>query len=94
MSDIKVKGLSFEYSDREKAIVSIMRINAAETKREIRIKKHIGRLEIEFHWRSAKNLWGRFGGGWNWKLGIDIGSTTIIIALFIFTLRFSWKASA
>lgn len=34
---------------------------------------NIGRLEITHRHRapSLENIWGRFGGGWDWKLGIQ-----------------------
>lgn len=51
----------------------------------------IGRLKIKFEARSKKNLWGRFGGGWNWKLGVQGGSTTWIFSLLIATLSFYWR---
>ncbi len=36
-----------------------------------------------FDWRSAKSLMGRFGGGWQWRLGIQAGGSTVIIHLLI-----------
>lgn len=91
MTPIKIEGPTYKYSEKEQAIVAIMRLNAAEPKREVRIKRRIGKLSIEYHWRSKKSLWGRFGGGWNWKLGVNFGSTVVILELLIFTLRFDWK---
>lgn len=38
---------------------------------------------VKFSFRSSKNLWGRFGGGWNWKVGIQAGGTTIVFSLLI-----------
>lgn len=48
-------------------------------RREIRIR----RLFIGYEHRSKDELWGRFGGGWNWKLGLQAGYTTLIINLLI-----------
>lgn len=31
----------------------------------------------------------RFGGGWNWKLGISTGGTTILLDLLFGTVRIS-----
>ena len=45
------------------------------------------RLEGNFTIRSKSNSWGRFGGGWNWKLGFQAGGSTIIISLLIAELR-------
>jgi hypothetical protein len=75
----------------ERYYVGIMRLNKLLPGQEITKKFSIGRLEITFNWRSRKNLWGRFGGGWNWELGFQIGSTTVIVNLLIFSLRFYLK---
>ncbi len=54
----------------------------------------IGHLKIILD-RWGKNHghgWlGRFGGGWRWKLGLDIGGTTIILNLIWGTVRISWE---
>jgi len=77
----------------EKGILSIVRSNELFGRKEIKKTWNINRLEIQFEWRSKNNLWGRFGGGWNWKLGIQIGSTTIILSLLVFSLTFHIKKS-
>lgn len=61
----------------------VMRANAAEKRDEIRKQVKIWKLKITFRWRSKNNLWGRFGGGWNWKLGIMAGGKTVIVSLFV-----------
>ena len=53
----------------------------------------VGPVVIKYHWRSKENLFGRFGGGWNWKLGVSGGDTTVIVDCLVFSLRFS-KAKA
>ena len=73
----------------EKGIVAITRLNKAWNKNEIRKAVKFGRHELEFHWRSKDNLWGRFGGGWNWILGVQVGSTTVIANCLVFSL--SWR---
>lgn len=45
------------------------------------------KLKGNFTIRSKTNSWGRFGGGWNWKLGFQAGGSTIIISLLIAELR-------
>lgn len=57
------------------------------------IKKvwRIGRLKIGFYWRTSDGLWGRFGGGWNWKLGFQAGCGTVIIALLVAELILSFE---
>ncbi len=55
--------------------------------RNIRKKWTLGNFETTFQWKSSKELMGRFGGGWNWKVGFQIGSTTIIFNVLVFTIR-------
>lgn len=62
-----------------------------ENKGTIRKEIVIGKLYMQFLWRSKKHFWGRFGGGWNWKLGFQIGGSTVIVNLLTFSLRFWWK---
>lgn len=59
--------------------------------------------KIEHHWSHNPNdKWGwgkvsrfaRFGGGWDYKLGIDIGSNTIIINLIIGNIRISKESKS
>lgn len=33
---------------------------------------------------------GRFGGGWKWEVGIQVGSTTVIVNLLVAYVRFYW----
>lgn len=80
-------------TDNERGWLSIMRLNAVTPHIEIRKTWAIGRLAITFNWRSRRNLWGRFGGGWNWKLGVEIGSTTVMVYLLICSLRFAPKVA-
>jgi len=73
-------------TDEEKYILGVIRFNKSLSEKKIYKKVNVGRLEIYFHWRSKKNLWGRFGGGWNWKLGFQAGGRTIIFYFLIFSL--------
>ena len=41
---------------------------------------------MKYHWQSKHNMWGRFGGGWNWNPGVKIGSRTVDHGFFVFTL--------
>lgn len=46
-------------------------------------------FQLRFQQRSKGNMWGRFGGGWMFKLGIDVGSATSwILNLGIMSIRF------
>lgn len=48
----------------------------------------IGRLKVQFEWRSKKCFMGRFGGGWNWHLGIMWSGRTFVIFFLMCMLRF------
>lgn len=49
----------------------------------IRKQFALRRLEVAFTARSSAGHMGRFGGGWNWKLGVQIGGTTALFSLLI-----------
>jgi len=51
----------------------------------------VGRFEVRYSRRSSKNLWGRFGGGWNWAIGVQVGPTTVYFQLLIAELFFTLK---
>lgn len=80
-----------EISESEALAVNVMRMNQAEKRREIRRKVELGRFRLGFTWRSSKNTWGRFGGGWNWKLGFSAGGSTIFLHLLIADIWFAVK---
>lgn len=44
---------------------------------------------FHFTWRDATGLMGRFGGGWNWKVGVQWGCTSAIICLLVCELCIS-----
>jgi hypothetical protein len=48
------------------------------------------KFEVAFSCRKASNFWGRFGGGWQLKLGIQASKSTVIISLLVAELRISW----
>lgn len=50
-------------------------------------KYQIGKLEIGFTWKRRSNFMGRFGGGWNWRVGATWGKTDLIIYLLVCQLR-------
>jgi len=79
-----------DITGREGFWLWVMRKNASDKRREIRHTWNIGKLSIQYHWRSSKNSWGRFGGGWNWKFGFQAGGKTLILELLVFSLRFSY----
>ena len=54
-------------------------------------EKRIGKCRFVAQQKSAKAAWGRFGGGWNWSLGIQGGGTTVIINLLVLAIRLEWS---
>jgi hypothetical protein len=42
-------------------------------------------------WRGPKVAMGRFGGGWQWAVGFEVGGSTIILNLLVFCIRFQFK---
>lgn len=76
-------------TQEQKAILDICALNKAEKKDEVRKEFRIGKYKMAYHWKSKNCLWGRFGGGWNWKLGIQVGGSTVIVDLLTFSLRFA-----
>ena len=77
-----------DLSPIEQDLVWIMRENRTRKLIEIRKQTQIGRLKMTFRWRSKKNPMGRFGGGWDWELGFQVGSRTTIVNLLVCSLRF------
>ena len=69
--------------------LNMLRLNKATPRLEIRKSWELWRFRVTFSWRSKKNLWGRFGGGWNWKLGVMVGGSDIILDILVFSLRIS-----
>lgn len=49
-----------------------------------------GRFVVGISWRSGKSAMGRFGGGWQWKIGLQGSSSTVIVSLLILEVRISW----
>lgn len=43
-------------------------------------------MKIKFYHCDKKKYWGRFGGGWNWKLGFQAGGKTVILNLLVFSI--------
>lgn len=78
--------------DEERGILAICRYNKTTGIGRVVRKLEIGRVRIKYERRFKSNLWGRFGGGWDWKVGIQAGGTTVIINLLVASLRFALKA--
>lgn len=43
----------------------------------------IGKWKIKASMRSKNGWMGRFGGGWQVKFGFQLGSSTLLISLFV-----------
>jgi hypothetical protein len=53
-------------------------------------RMQIGHLRMSLSWCKKSNFMGRFGGGWNWKVGVQVGGACIIISLLVLMVRFEW----
>jgi hypothetical protein len=50
----------------------------------------LGRLEVQARMRRNDGFMGRFGGGWNWELGFQIGRRCLLINLLVMSVRFTY----
>lgn len=50
-----------------------------------------GRFQLSVNWRKGSNLTRRFGGGWNWVVGFELGKGTLILNCLVFYVRFEWR---
>lgn len=53
------------------------------------LRGNVGKFSVRLEMRRSDGMMGRFGGGWNWKLGIQIGGSTVIISLVVASLTIS-----
>jgi hypothetical protein len=61
---------------------------------DLRIERNIGRVKFVFKWRAAPGPFGRFGGGWNWALGLKAGGSTVMLHMLVAMFRVSWHKEA
>jgi len=47
----------------------------------------VGGRKVLIQWRDPQNPLGRFGGGWQYEAGIQIGGSTVIVNLGVFSVR-------
>ena len=52
----------------------------------VKTKFPLGPLEIVISWKPGNAFLGRFGGGWNWKLGIQGSGSSWIISLLVLSV--------
>jgi hypothetical protein len=77
--------------DEIKGVTALLHLNKLYPKKTEYVKKWSwGRVNFTYEHRSKDNLWGRFGGGWQWELGFQASSSTIIFNLLVSSLRVSW----
>lgn len=86
-SPTKEEKAPIEVTTEEAFYVAWMRYLRETPRTEYRREWRMFGLRIVFSWRSKKNIMGRFGGGWNWKLGFMAGGSTVIISLLIADVR-------
>lgn len=55
--------------------------------KRIRKETKICRLRVVFDFVSKDCVMGRFGGGWDWEVGFQVGGRTILFNLLVFSLR-------
>jgi hypothetical protein len=92
---VGLNDLSASPTNEEKWWLKIMRLNKVLPKDTYIDKKFkIGKVKTHIEWKSSKSLWGRFGGGWNWHLGVEWSKTTIIIFLLVMSIHISWYQRA
>jgi hypothetical protein len=58
--------------------------------KEIRREWSFRGWAIKYSHRSKQATMGRFGGGWNWKLGIQTGERSVLISLLVSELKITW----
>ena len=78
-------------TDEEKGILEIVKLNKELPRTEIKKKWRVLGFNITYNWQSSKNLWGRFGGGWNWELGFQASRSTLILNVLVFSIRIDRK---
>ena len=76
-------------TDEESGIIAMCRLNTLVGREGVQRIVRLWRLEVRYERRFKSNLWGRFGGGWNWKLGIQAGRRTVIVNLLVSSLTFT-----
>ncbi len=61
---------------------------------EINWKWTFWNRELSFSWRDKKG-WGRFGAGWQWAVGVQMGPSSILFNCLVCQIKFSkrWEAS-
>lgn len=51
------------------------------------------RYRVRYRRRDTRGTMGRFGGGWNWKVGAQLGGSTLLLSLLVAEVTISRVAS-
>ena len=62
-------------------------LNGGEPTLLYQLKWQWGGLKFNLTQRHKDNACGRFGGGWQFKLGVDVGGSDLIVSYGVGTLR-------
>lgn len=76
---------------QEAFAVSMIRLNNATPRKQRKVSFYRPGLEITIDYRHASNLWGRFGGGWQWEFGFQAAGRTLILRCLFFSVFFRLK---
>ena len=76
---------------QQQGILALCALNQLMPPKQVRKEWSVGRYRVVYQHRSKDNLMGRFGGGWNWEVGVQVGRSTVIVNLLVASLRFSKK---
>jgi len=78
-----------ELTKKEQGIVAIVRYNKIRKLGWVNMVWDVGPWRIKYEKRPVSDLWGRFGGGWQWEVGIcaSTGFRTVIVNLLVCSVR-------
>lgn len=57
---------------------------AIAKRREVYWIRQRGRWRLELIWKKGDAYMGRFGGGWNWSVGFQLGNSAFILNCLVF----------
>jgi hypothetical protein len=78
----------------EKTVLRLVRLNANKPRSgSVRREWAIAGYRVRYEHGSPRNAWGRFGGGWNWNVGVQVGGSTVIVNLLVASLRIDRRRS-
>ena len=59
--------------------------------KERTVKKSV---KLTYQHRDKTAPMGRFGGGWQWQVGVQVGGKTAIVNLLVASVRIDWSQGA